>query len=243
MVLSPPLRVRWYVVRYVLAYLVTRLANGDWSAVMCVRRSAENLATSRHALYAFRTKRKADIVDFIMQRRLDEIDLSSDDISERLIKLECGHIFTVETLDGHCKMSEYYESDAMGVFTATKAPPVNFQTPPSCPTCRGPITALRYGRVTKRATLDILEQNVASTMSSAIEAIGPEVEEFSRRLDSAKVEAKSIPFYPPILSAHRRARFGPESEPLPHEEISQASMTSVHGFSGEEGRAWNKVSL
>ncbi|KAI9445926.1 hypothetical protein H4582DRAFT_1805091 [Lactarius indigo] len=194
-------------------------------------------------------ERKVDIVDFIMQRRLDEIDLSSDDISERLIKLECGHIFTVETLDGHCKMSDYYESDAMGAFTATKAPPVNFQTPPSCPACRGPITALRYGRVTKRATLDILEQNVASTMSSAIEEIGPEIEGYSKKLDSVKGEAKSIAFNPPSedaddfdnLSARRRTRFGPESEPLPHEEISLASMTSVHGFSVDEGRAWNKV--
>ena len=194
-------------------------------------------------------ERKADIVDFIMQRRLDEVDLSSDDIAERLIKLECGHIFTVETLDGHCKMSDYYESDALGAFTATKAPPVNFQTPPSCPTCRGPITALRYGRITKRASLDILEQNVASTMSSALEKVGPEIEEFSARLDNAKGEAKSIAFNPPseaaddfdILSAHRRTRFGPESEPLPHDEISQASMTRIHGFSGDEGRAWNKV--
>ncbi|KAH8997121.1 hypothetical protein EDB86DRAFT_926966 [Lactarius hatsudake] len=194
-------------------------------------------------------ERKVDIVDFIMQRRLDEIDLSSDDISERLIKLECGHIFTVETLDGHCNMSKYYESDAMGVFTAMKAPPVNFQTPPSCPACRGPITALRYGRVTKRANLDILEQNVASTMSSAIEKVGPEIEEFSKKLDSAKGEAKSIAFNPPsdnaddldILSARRRTRFGPESEPLPLKEISEESMRSVHGFSGKEGTAWNKV--
>src|ERR1700761_1566987 len=194
-------------------------------------------------------ERKVDIVDFIMQRRLCEIDLRSDDISERLIKLECGHIFTVETLDVHCKMSDYYESDALGVFTATKAPAVNFQTPPSCPTCRGPITTLRYGRITKRANLDILEQNVASTMSSALEKVGPEIEEFSARLDNAKGEAKSIAFNPPseaandfdVLSALRRTRFGPESEPLPHDEISQASMTHIHGFSGDEGRAWNKV--
>ena len=192
--------------------------------------------------------RKVDIVDFIMQRRLDEIDLSSDDVSERLIRLECGHIFTVETLDGHCNMSNYYESDAMGAFTATKAPPVDFQTPPSCPACRGPITALRYGRVTKRASLDILEQNVASTMSAALEKVGPEIEKFSGRLDSAKSEAKSITFNPPteavneadILSA-RRTRFGPESEPLSYGDIDQASMMNIHGFSGDEGRAWNKV--
>jgi hypothetical protein len=184
-----------------------------------------------------------------MQRRLDEIDLGSDDISERLIRLGCGHIFTVETLDGQCKMPDYYEQDAMGVFTAPKAPPVNFQMPPSCPTCRGPITALRYGRVTKRASLDILEQNVASTMSSALENVGPEIEQFSAKLDTAKTEAKAIAFSPPdeaeddfdTLSARRRTRFGLDSEPLSHDEISQASMMAVHGFSGEEGRAWIKV--
>ena len=193
-------------------------------------------------------ERKVDIVDFIMQRRLDEIDLSSDDISERLIKLECGHIFTVETLDGQCRMSDYYESDALGVFTATKAPPVNFQTPPSCPTCRGPITALRYGRVTKRANLDILEQNVASTMSSDLEKVGPEIENLLARLDNVKGEAKSIDFKPPHdtedfdkLSTHRRTRFGREFEPLSPDEISEASMTNIHGFSRDEARAWNKV--
>ncbi|KAF8265012.1 hypothetical protein EI94DRAFT_1737067 [Lactarius quietus] len=194
-------------------------------------------------------ERKVDIVDFIMQRRLDEIDLSSDDVSERLIRLQCGHIFTVETLDGHCKMSDYYELDALGAFTATKAPPVNFQTPPACPTCRGPITALRYGRVTKRANLDILEQNVASTMSSALEKVGPDIEQFSAKLDDTKVKAKSITFNPPDtaaddfdkLSADRKTRFGLESEPLPDVEISQASMTDIHGFSRDEGKAWNQV--
>jgi len=184
-----------------------------------------------------------------MQRRLDEIDLSSNDISERLIKLECGHTFTVETLDGHCNMSAYYETDDMGVFTATKAPPVDFQNPPSCLTCRGPITALRYGRVTKRANLDILEQNVASTMSSALENVGLEIERFSARLDNVKAEAKAIAFSPPsqkandldVLSAHRKSRFGLESEPLPHAEIAQANMANIHGFSREEARSWNQV--
>ncbi|KAH8976901.1 hypothetical protein EDB92DRAFT_1938185 [Lactarius akahatsu] len=193
-------------------------------------------------------ERKSDIVDFIMQRRLNEIDLSSSNISERLIRLECGHIFTVGTLDGHCNMSRYYEPDAIGAFTTIKAPPADFQTPPSCPTCRRPITALRYGRITKKANIDMLEQNVASTMSSTLEEVGSEIESFLGRLDNVKSKAKLIAFYPPsratdfdILSAHRRTRFGPESEPLSREEISQASMTNVHGFSVEEGRAWHNV--
>ncbi|KAF8263570.1 hypothetical protein EI94DRAFT_1772886 [Lactarius quietus] len=186
--------------------------------------------------------RKVDIVDFITQRRLDEIDLTPDKVAMRT------H-FTVETLDSHCKMSDYYELDALGAFTATKAPPVSFQTPPVCPTCRGPITALRYGRVTKRASLDNLEQNVASTMSSDLEKVGLEIRKIWAKLDAAKGEAKSIAFNPPTkaaenfdkLSAKRRTRFGSESEPLPDDEISQASMTKIHGFAKKEGNAWSKV--
>ncbi|KAH9987465.1 AAA domain-containing protein [Russula compacta] len=192
---------------------------------------------------------KVDIVDFIMQRNLAEIDLSSEDITERLIKLTCGHIFTVETLDGHCKMPEYYQMDNMGVFTTTKAPPINYQTAPSCPTCRGPITALRYGRVMKRANLDILEQNVASTMSSTLDEIGPEIESTSRKLENAMDEAKNIPFSSlekgpgdvDRLIEHRKTRFGKESEPLPLEMIHQSGMTTIHGFSREESKAWNKI--
>ena len=191
-------------------------------------------------------ERKVDIVDFITQRNLAEIDLGSKDISECLIKLACGHIFTVETLDGHCNMSEYYEIDPMGAFTATKAPPVNYQTPPSCPTCRGPITALRYGRVTKRANLDILEQNVASKMSSDLEEISEEIGNISTKIVGTKEDAKKIPFSPPdtkleYLAEFRETQFGKESEPLSPDAIHQGAMTTIHGLSREESRTWNKV--
>jgi hypothetical protein len=181
-----------------------------------------------------------------LQRKLAEIDLSYEDISERLISLACGHIFTVETLDGHCKMSDYYEIDSMGGFTATKPTPVYYQNPPSCPTCLGPITTLRYGRVTKRANLDILEQNVASTMSSELEKISLQIEDFSAKLETAKSEAKVIRPGTEVegfdrLVENRRTRFGKESEPLPHEIIHQGGMMTIHGFSGEESRAWNKI--
>ncbi|KAH8987238.1 hypothetical protein EDB83DRAFT_2240252, partial [Lactarius deliciosus] len=173
---------------------------------------------------------KVDVVDFVMQRHLDEIDLSSNNISERLIRLECGHIFTVQTLDSHCNMSEYYKLNAIGAFTATKTPPVDFQAPPSCPTCHGPITTLRYSCVTKKANLDISEQNVARTLSSTLEELGSKIESFLGRLDSVKDKAKLITFNPPS-----------HSELLSHAEISQASMTKIHGFSVEEGKTWSKV--
>jgi len=173
-----------------------------------------------------------------------EIDLSSENISERLIRLTCGHIFTVKTLDDHCNMSEYYQTDSMGVCTATKAPPVNYQNPPSCPTCGGPITALRYGRVTKRANLDILEQNVASTMSSALEEASLQFEDTFAKLEGAKAEAKKITLNQPTferLERKRITRFGKGLEPLPHDVIHQGAMTTIHGFSGNESKAWSKI--
>ena len=184
-----------------------------------------------------------------MQRKLAEIDLGSEDISERLIRLGCGHIFTVETLDVHCDLWEYYQIDTMGVVLATKAPPVNYQTPPSCPTCRGPITALRYGRVTKGANLHILELNVAGQMSSELDEISKEVETFSAKLEDVKYFAKKISFTPSKkkpedlyhLAEDRKTKFGEESEPLPPDAIQQGAMTTIHGFSEEESKAWYEI--
>ena len=67
---------------------------------------------------------KTAIVDFIMQRPISEIDTTSDDVNERLITLECGHIFMVGTLDGCRTMPEYYEIDPMtGHYITMNAPP------------------------------------------------------------------------------------------------------------------------
>jgi len=194
-------------------------------------------------------EQKTAVVDVIMQRTLADIDLDSSDLSERLIALACGHIFTVETLDGHCQMPDFYEVDELGRYTATKAPPVGYQLPPCCPTCRGPITALRYGRINKRATLDTLEQNVASTMSKALEDISAEIQDLSTTMQTSQDLAKKIEYkegFKPEhdfeqLSLQRTKRFGKEDEPLPFGALSQANMVSMHGLSGEEARAWIKV--
>ncbi|TFY82038.1 hypothetical protein EWM64_g1976 [Hericium alpestre] len=193
-------------------------------------------------------ERKTAVADFIMQRTISELDTSSEDVSERTITLDCGHIFTVETLDGHCHMPDFYEQDgATGNFTATKAPPINYQTPPSCPTCRGPISSLRYGRVTKRANLDILEQNVASTMSLAVEQVQGQLQVISSNIqgshDAAKKLVRSLECKPEEdferLYQERDSKFGSHDEPLPSRFLSQPQMVSLHGLATEEARAWN----
>lgn len=188
---------------------------------------------------------KADIVDFIMQRTLAEIDLSSTDVSDRLIALECRHIFTVETLDGHCHMSDYYNVDPMGNYLALKAPPVDYQLPPVCPTCRGTITSQRYGRVTKRAILDVLEQNVAGTMSRSLEELNPALERISTGISALEGNAQKIVADADNISDPSKIRGefakGKTTEPLPSSRLDQNAMHSVHGFSTTESRAWNAV--
>ena len=191
---------------------------------------------------------KTTIVDFILQRPVSDIDTTSDDVSEKLITLECGHIFTVETLDGHCTMSEYYEIDPMtGSYIMPKAPPVKYQTPPACPTCRGPITSPRYGRVTKRANLDILEQNVASNMSARLEKHGPALETITAALEKLETAAQAIPIGDDFASEEtfvqicekRNESFGKPDEPLPVVALRQ--LKPLHGFSPKEAEGWKKI--
>jgi hypothetical protein len=187
-----------------------------------------------------------DIVDFLMQRPLEDIQVcQSSDTSERLITLACGHIFTVETLDGHCAMGDYYEIDEMGKFLSTKEPPTDYQLPPTCPSCRGPITALRYGRVTKRATLDILEQNVASTMSKSLERLNPEMASVSDSVaklsDAAKKMMHDMENTSDPSAVHSTETAGKVTEALPVTRLDRGAMHSVHGLSTDEAKAWHEI--
>jgi len=112
-----------------------------------------------------------------MQRKLHEVDPSAGTLDELLIALKCGHCFTVETLDGHCELSQFYDQDYNANWVAPRMPNSahGFREPPSCPTCRAPITARRYSRAVKRAELDVVERNVAGYMSRRLDALAEEL--------------------------------------------------------------------
>lgn len=187
------------------------------------------------------------IVDLISQRTISDIDTTSDDVRERLIALGCGHIFTVETLDRHCSMSEYYEVDPeTGRYLGMKAPPIQYQKPPVCPTCKDPITSPRYGRVTKRANLDILEQNVASDMSSRLEksrsSLGAIAADF-KSWETAGIGDRGGDFASEDdfvrICEKRKDLFGPPDEPLPPTMLRE--VKKFHGLAGREAQQWIEV--
>lgn len=112
------------------------------------------------------------MVDLILHLTLDDIDPSSDDLDNITITLKCRHTFTVETLDGVCELAKAYERDATGnVWSRLLLSSETFVKTPCCPTCRAPITARRYGRLTKRGNLDLLERNVATKMARELASL------------------------------------------------------------------------
>lgn len=195
--------------------------------------------------------KKRDVVDLIMRRTLGELDLSSDDISERIITLPCGHLFTVETLDGHCHMSDFYETDPItGEFISMIAPPTDFQVPPVCPTCRGSITSPRYGRVTKRGNLDLLETNIAGNMSKDLQEIVAKIEELSSTLDDVRGSAKELPSASKNFSEGELDRIvqnraqelktqSGQTGPLPSKSI--LGLGGVHGLPKDDSTAWKRL--
>ena len=125
---------------------------------------------------------KSRVVDLVLTRTLDDVVPDEGTLDELVIRIpNCEHFFTVETLDGVCGITDFYHrNEEDGKWLGLKEPPHDFQKPPVCPTCRVAITSPRYGRIFKRADLDVLEMNVASRLSRSLNDLHQRCETFSR---------------------------------------------------------------
>ncbi|TRM69481.1 hypothetical protein BD626DRAFT_12882 [Schizophyllum amplum] len=121
---------------------------------------------------------KQSVGDMILYRKLDDLDPSEGTLDELIItNPKCGHVFTVETMDGVVHLDDFYEKDGKtDSWVSLKAASGEKPPRPVCPTCRASITAPRYGRATKSAQLDIQEKNVISRMSLQLSRIQDSIE-------------------------------------------------------------------
>ena len=93
------------------------------------------------------------VVDFILSSTFEEVDLNEDPC----IMPSCGHILTLESMDGHMTMSDFYTTNGEGLIADLKnsAKPFSASGLKSCPTCGGPLRNLnRYSRIVRRALID-----------------------------------------------------------------------------------------
>ncbi|KAK8163164.1 hypothetical protein BKA80DRAFT_295759 [Phyllosticta citrichinensis] len=93
-------------------------------------------------------------VDFILMTTYGDIDPDEDPC----IFPSCGHILTVESMDGIMGMSEHYdfaEDRSIVGIKSTSADALSSDKIKGCPKCRGSLRdVLRYGRVVRRGLLD-----------------------------------------------------------------------------------------
>ncbi|KAG8895917.1 hypothetical protein FRC01_012130, partial [Tulasnella sp. 417] len=192
------------IVRSILKYLVCGESCDVQICPLCANEETQN-----------------QVVDVNAGKQLFEIDPDEEDLDSLLITLACGHIFTVATLDDVCELEKYYtRTDDDWVSIAP--PPPGLQRPPTCPHCGEPIKSRRYGRVFKRAQLDISEQNLATTCQSTLRLIQDKVLEFNLTTVSNDLEkglAKIPPSQVPVISAEPKIELDKTairpSEPLP----------------------------
>jgi hypothetical protein len=99
---------------------------------------------------------KEQQVDMVCFESYDQINLDESPV----IVLKCGHIYTVETLDGVTKLTDFYRRGNDGAWEAVL--PTTGQkivSMPVCPDCRTPIRDVRrYGRVVTSAAVDVAEK-------------------------------------------------------------------------------------
>ncbi|KAL9119512.1 MAG: hypothetical protein Q9187_003935 [Circinaria calcarea] len=96
---------------------------------------------------------KRIVVDFILSSTFEEVDLDEDPC----IIPPCGHVLTLESMDGHMSMSDFYIMNTEGSIVDLKnsAEPFSASGMKSCPTCRGPLRNLnRYSHIVRRALID-----------------------------------------------------------------------------------------
>ncbi|KAG8902314.1 hypothetical protein FRC00_012827 [Tulasnella sp. 408] len=89
-----------YVVRLALGYRVIYGAIALWHVATLAHLTCPACAPDNV---------KSQVVDFIMQTSLSDVDLEGHGLDSKLITLKCGHVFTVETLDGICELDSCYK--------------------------------------------------------------------------------------------------------------------------------------
>ena len=160
----------------------------------------------------------------------------------------CGHVFTVETFDGLTEIGNFYTRDRQDVKWIGLKAPDGVVKPPACPTCRAPLTCNRYGRIIKRAKLDILERNVAFHMSQSLGRWRRLAGEFNegRALDllaASDIQASGLgksPSQKKLNNARKLVLNNGEDKPISDTDICAKNENLHHVDPGVLG-AWSKT--
>ena len=129
------------------------------------------------------SKDKDMVVDLIMQSQLRDVDPEET----RLVVLpNCGHVFTVETMDGWMEMDSYFTKSSEGKYNGIVPIDVmgEFKAIKLCPNCRYPITGIfRYGRVVNRAKIDASSKKFISQSTQQLASLTDRLNKLQQNSD------------------------------------------------------------
>lgn len=124
--------------------------------------------------------------DMLEFKPYSEIDLDESPI----IRLECKHFFTLETLDGLVDLKAVYEQDPMtGRYTATHENAELTVNTPQCPTCRTPIrqyATQRYNRLINKAVIDEMTKRFIVSGQNDLQELESKFEQLSCDMEKSR---------------------------------------------------------
>ncbi|CAG8514866.1 9304_t:CDS:10, partial [Diversispora eburnea] len=144
----------------------------------CMGICGEKCPSQKYCIICASDDIKNSIVDLIMQTTFADVDWTT----ERMIVLECGHVFTAETLDN--LMGNVYHMDALGNWTGIK--PITEQPGElkRCPNCRSPIKNIqRYGRIIKKCVLDTQNKKFLQKYNHQLKTIHTDLDKILKVLE------------------------------------------------------------
>lgn len=187
---------------------------------------------------------RGNVVDWIMGRILEDVikeaqfaGKSDQNVDNLVLHLSCGHMITVESADGIAGLSSFYETDSSGKWTRPQAPAIDTSLL-LCPSCRSPFNFRRYGRIVKKADLDLSERSLAITSSRTLRQTQERLVNLQIATDvstlkecdlhsSKSIDAKAIEV--PLPS------FYFDLDSLPHQ------MSQVFGFNTRQRKLWEST--
>ncbi|CAI2170001.1 16549_t:CDS:10 [Funneliformis geosporum] len=199
----------------------------------CASVCGEECPPQKYCVLCANDEIKSQVVDIYLQESFKEVDWEV----HRLIVLECGHCFTMESMDSLMELDKYYvrhETTWIGL----KIPPEEMSKVKSCPNCRHPISNVRrYGRVSKKIMLDAAKmkflQKYTRSLKNARDSLEKTVKELENKRDqfidkivkSAKEKSIGKEYYKSQASNTKVPELTPVQQ---FAEVVQHDISKVH---------------
>lgn len=132
-------------------------------------------------------------VDYILGETYGEVDLDENPC----IIPSCGHILTMESMDGYFDMASYYEmsrepgKEGTIVALKSRSEPFSIKELKNCPMCRAPLRNVhRYGRIVRRALVDEATKKFIMWANAKFAPLTERLERCVTGLSNSKLEPK-----------------------------------------------------